>query len=107
MAYTYEISFNLSSDPNDLLVIGSALERGLGYMRTMLPSEPGFMYARALYSLARTDVTRVIFHSVWETWEDLVAHRTTYLEEKRLLTEEFEPRMKIDDLVVNYYAEVP
>lgn len=107
MAYTYEISFDISYQKMDLLSIGNALERGLGYLRTLLPGEPGFMYARAMYSLTHTDMTRVIFHSVWENWEDLVAHKETYLDEKRFLTEEFEPHLDVKDLVIHYYQEVP
>ena len=106
MAYTYELSFNISFDDMDQLSIGHALERGLGYLRTLLPSEPGFMYARALYSLSHGDSTHVVFHSVWENWEDLLAHCENYLEEKRLLTEEFEPHLELKDVAVNYYDEV-
>jgi hypothetical protein len=106
MAYTYEISFDIASEQMDQLSIGSALERGLGYLRSLLPSEPGFMYARALYSLSHEEVTHVIFHSVWENWEDLLAHKNTYLEEKRLLTEEFEPHLDLKDVTVHYYSEV-
>ena len=42
MAYTYEISFHIASRQMDELSIGHALERGLGYLKTLLPSEPGF-----------------------------------------------------------------
>lgn len=107
MAYTYEISFHIAPSQMDELAIGHALERGLGYLKTLLPSEPGFMYARAMYSLTSADKTQVIFHSVWDNWEDLLAHKETYLEEKRLLTEEFEPQLGIEDMVVNYYKEIP
>ena len=107
MAYTYEISFHVSSRQMDELSIGHALERGLGYLKTLLPSEPGFMYARAMYSLTSADMTQVIFHSVWDNWEDLLAHKGTYLEEKRLLTEEFEPHLDIEDMKVQYYKEIP
>jgi hypothetical protein len=107
MAYTYEISFDISSEQMGQLEIGNALERGLGYLRTLLPGEAGFMYARALYSLDRAEMTHIVFHSVWENWEDLLAHREHYLEEKRLLTEEFEPHLSLEDVKIVYYNEVP
>jgi hypothetical protein len=106
MAYTYEISFDIPFEHMNQLSIGNALERGLGYLRTLLPSEPGFMYARALYSLTHEKTTHIIFHSVWENWEDLLEHQKTYLDEKRLLTEEFEPHLEIENLKINYYSEV-
>jgi hypothetical protein len=107
MAYTYEISFDIPFEHMDELSIGNSLERGLGYLRTLLPSEPGFMYARALYSLSHEEMTHVIFQSVWENWEDLIAHRNAYLDEKRLLTQEFEPHLDLANVKTHYYSEVP
>jgi hypothetical protein len=106
MSFTYEISFNISRDGMDQLALGNALERGLGYLRTLLPSEPGFVFARAMYSLTDADETHVVFQSVWDNWEDLLAHRETYVEEKRFLTSEFEPHLNLADVRVNYYQEV-
>ncbi len=42
MAYFYQVSFNISSDDMTELEIGSTLERVIGYLKTLLPSEPGY-----------------------------------------------------------------
>jgi quinol monooxygenase YgiN len=87
------------------LRIGAALERVLGYLRTLLPSETGYITARAMYSVDRDDRTHLVFQSVWETWEDLEAHRESELAEDKVLTE-FEPHVELNDLVVHVYEEV-
>ncbi len=106
MAYTYQISFELPREKMDLLSIGNALERGLGMLRIMLPNQAGFMYARALYSLGNEKNTTVIFQSVWETWEDLVGHRESDLEAKRLLTHDLAKTMKLENVDVEIFNEI-
>jgi quinol monooxygenase YgiN len=105
MAYIYHIDFDIRPDQMDQLRIGAALERVLGYLRTLLPSETGYITARAMYSVDRDDRTHLVFQSVWETWEDLEAHRESELAEDKVLTE-FEPHVELNDLVVHVYEEV-
>ena len=106
MAYTYETRFDILSEHMDWLEVGAALERGLGYMRTLLPSEAGFITARAMYSLEHDDKTHVVFQSMWDRWEDLEAHTKTYLDERRLLVEEFQPHLDIEEITTHFYEEV-
>lgn len=106
MAYTYQISFEIPREKMDLLSIGNTLESGLGLLRTVLPNQSGFMYARALYSMGEGDNILIIFHSVWETWEDLLGHRDSELETKRLLTHDVSKSIKLENVNVHYFNEV-
>jgi len=106
MAYIYQVHFDIELDQMNQLEIGASLERVLGYLRTLLPSQMGFITARAIYSLDIPDKTHLIFQSVWETWDDIDAHRHSSLLEDKILTE-FEPHVPLDDLVSHVYEEVP
>lgn len=106
MAYVYQVSFDIRPDQMSELQIGSSLERVLGYLRTLLPSESGFVSARALYSLDVPDTTHLVFESTWETWENLEAHRQSELSETKVLAE-FEPHVSTEHLDVHLYEEVP
>ncbi len=106
MAYTYQISFKLAREKMELLSIGNALERGLGMLRIMLPNQPGFMNARAFYQMGQGDNTLVVFQSVWETWEDLQAHKDSDLEAKRLLTHDLSKTMKLENVDVQIFNEI-
>jgi quinol monooxygenase YgiN len=105
MAYIYHIDFSIRPEQMDQLQIGAALERVLGYLRTLLPSETGYITARAMYSLDGEDRTELVFQSVWETWEDLEAHKASELAEDKVLTE-FEPHVELQDLAVQVYEEI-
>ena len=87
MAYVYQVSFDISPTRQYELETGSSLERVLGYLRTVLPDEPGFTTARAVFSLGLPDRTRVVVESVWEHWEDLETHRKSALAEDKILRE--------------------
>ncbi len=75
MAYVYEVSFDIQADQMSQLEIGAPLERVIGYLRTLLPSEPGFVTSRAMYSIGVPDKTNLVIQSVWERWEDLENHK--------------------------------
>ena len=107
MAYIYSISFDIGPDKMDELQIGASLERTLGYLRTLLPSEIGFVTARAMYALdpAKDGEIDLIFQSVWDRWEDLQAHKKSSLAEDKVLRE-FEPHVELGDLRVRVYEEV-
>jgi hypothetical protein len=97
MSYVYEVSFDIDSSKMDQLKIGSSLERILGYLRTLLPSESGYVTSRALYSLNSEDTIHVIFQSEWQEWEDLYRHSASAILEDKVL-KEFEPHVKLEHL---------
>jgi len=107
MAYIYSISLDIGPDKMDDLQIGASLERTLGYLRTLLPSEIGFITARAMYALDPDENGEVdlIFQSVWDRWEDLRSHQESSLAEDKVLRE-FAPHVELEDLRVRIYEEV-
>jgi hypothetical protein len=107
MAYIYSITFDIGPDKMDELQIGASLERTLGYLRTLLPSETGFITARAMSAVnpdEKGDID-LIFQSVWDRWEDLQAHQESSLAEDKVLRE-FAPHVELEDLRVRLYEEV-
>jgi hypothetical protein len=107
MAYIYSISFDIGPDKMDELQIGASLERTLGFLRTLLPSEIGFITARAMYAMNLDENGEIdlIFQSVWDRWEDLQAHKESSLAEDKVLRE-FAPHVELEDLRVRIYEEV-
>lgn len=106
MAYVYQVMFDIPAEQMDQLEIGASLERVLGYLRTLLPSEPGFITARAMFSLDVPQGTHLVFQSVWDLWDDLSSHRHSSLLEDKIL-KEFEPHVPLENLVSHVYEEVP
>jgi len=105
MAYIYEVSFDIDKDQMSQLQIGQPLERVLGYLRTLLPGEPGYVTSRAMYSLDDPDNTNLVVQSVWERWEDLKNHKDSSLAEQKTLTE-FASQIDPEALKVRIYEEV-
>lgn len=105
MAYIHEVHFDISPDQVEQLQIGASLDRVLGYLRVLLPNGPGYITSRVMYSLDRTELIRIVFHSIWETWEDLTNHRDSQLSEDKIL-QEFEPHVEVKNLTVHVYEEV-
>lgn len=105
MAYIYQVSFDIKPNQMDELEIGASLERVLGYLRALLPSEPGYVTSRAIYSLDIADKTELVFQSIWESWDDLDSHRKSSLAEAKVLAE-FQPHISLEDLLVHIYEEV-
>jgi hypothetical protein len=87
MAYVYQVSFDIAPEQQRQLEVGASLERVLGFLRALLPAEPGYMTARAVYSLDLPDRIRVVVESVWDHWEDLETHRKSGLAEDKILRE--------------------
>lgn len=106
MAYTYQISFDLKPNQLDQITMGSALERVVSYMKVLLPNEPGYINTRAMYSMNTPKLTKVIFSSLWENWEDLKKHRDSGLAAEKILTE-FEPCLNKKDLHIEIFNEIP
>ena len=106
MAYTYQVGFEIKHEQIEQLRIGAVLEKVLGYLRTLLPNQTGYISARAMYSLDMPDKTYLLVQSTWDEWEDLQAHQTSGLAEQKVLSE-FEPHVALEDLSVHIYEEVP
>jgi hypothetical protein len=105
MAYLHVVNFDINSDQLDALKIGASLERVLGYLRTLLPGEIGYITARAFYSVESDEVTRIVFLSEWEEWEDLQKHEKSSLVEDKII-KEFDPHIKLEHLTSRIYNEV-
>jgi hypothetical protein len=105
MAYVHQVSFDIPKKDMDELQIGSALQRVLGYLRSRLPSEPGYMTARAFYSVDKEDVVHIVFQSQWMTWHDLQAHGESRLSEEKVL-QEFGPVSDVKNTATQIMAEV-
>jgi hypothetical protein len=105
MAYIYQVSFEIRPDQMTELEIGSSLERVLGYLRTLLPAQRGFITSRAMRSVGVPQRVHLVFQSVWEEWEDVERHRQSSLSEDKVL-KEFEPHVALEDLASQIYEEV-
>jgi hypothetical protein len=105
MAYIYEVGFDIKPDQMTELEIGSSLERVLGYLRTLLPAERGFITSRSMRSIGLPERIHLVFQSVWEEWEDVERHRKSSLSEDKVL-KEFEPHVALKDLTSRIYEEV-
>ena len=105
MAYIYQVRFDIDPDQMNQLEIGASLERVLAYLRALLPSQMGYISAQAMFSLNIPDRTQLIFQSIWETWDDIDAHRQSSLLEDKILVE-FEPHVPLEDLTSQIYEEV-
>jgi heme-degrading monooxygenase HmoA len=105
MAYIYEVSFNLSPGQLEELKIGRSLEKVIGYMRVLLPNQPGFVSTIALQEVNSDGRPNLIFLSEWESWEDLLAHSQSSLTENKILLE-FDPHIEKEHLVRRIYREI-
>jgi hypothetical protein len=106
MSYIYHISFNIDRSEIDQLSIGKSLQNSLGYLRALLPGEPGYITSRAMYLISDYEKTHIIFESVWETWDDIEMHRKiSILDESRLLNE-FQMKVTLQNLEAKIYEEV-
>jgi hypothetical protein len=107
MAFIYAVSFDIAPDKVGELKIGNSLERVLGYLRTLLPSQAGYITARAMYALEPDEDGEIdmLFESVWDRWEDLQAHMESTLLEDKVLRE-FAPEIRLEDLRIRTYEEV-
>lgn len=106
MAYAYQVSFEIKHEQIEQLRIGATLEKVLGYLRTLLPNEPGFITAHAFHSLNIEGKTQLVVQSIWDQWEDLLTHQNSELAEKKVLSE-FEPHVAMENLTVHIYKEIP
>ncbi len=104
MPYIYEISFDIDPGKMSGLHIGGNLERVIGYLRTMLPTMPGYVMSRGMYSLDIPEKTHIILMTVWMTWADLDEHRRSRLSETQALAQF--GHIKPEDMTVHMYQEI-
>lgn len=105
MPYVYEVAFDVPHDKMEELEIGESLERLVGYMKVRLPSQRGFVYSDAVYSVDDSKKTRVVMRSHWSDWDDVLNHRKGVLIEDQVF-EQFEPHIAKEDIAIRAYAEV-
>lgn len=105
MPYVYEVSFDLPREKMTELEIGDSLERLVGYMKVRLPSQRGFVYVDAVYSVDDPQTIHVITRSHWSDWTDVLNHREAGLIEDQVF-EQFEPHIARDAIRIRSYAEV-
>ncbi len=86
MPYIYQTTFDIETKDIDQLAIGRSLQLSIAYLKAFLPNEPGFINARAMYSMDHGEITHLIFESTWEDWSTLENHRakSPFAEEKML-----------------------
>ncbi len=106
MPYIYTTTFDIDTDDVDQLQIGRSLQLSIAYLKAFLANEPGFINARAMYSLEHEKRTHVAFESTWEDWGTLQAHRerSPFAEDK--MFHRFELKITPKDLVEHVYEEI-
>lgn len=106
MAYIYQLSLEIPLRRADEIDLGQSLQLVLGYLRTLLPNEEGYITTRAAASCCpEGETVTVLFQSEWDHWEDLEAHRAKGLEEKKVL-EEFATDVSAQGLKIQILREV-
>ena len=106
MAYIYHISVKIHPDQMDELAIGASLERVLGYLRTLLPSQDGYITSRAMRSVSEdNEDILVVFESVWQDWVTFKDHMSSTLAEDKILVE-FGPDVDRTKLQKSTFVEV-
>lgn len=86
MPYIYQTKFDIETKDINQLEIGRSMQLSLAYLKSFLANEPGFINARAMYSLEHGEITHILFESTWEDWASLQNHRETspFSEDKML-----------------------
>ncbi len=75
MPYILQTTFDIEKKDIDQLEIGRSMQLSLAYLKAFLANEPGFINARAMYSLADGEIVHLAFESTWEDWASLENHR--------------------------------
>ncbi len=106
MPYIYQTAFDIDTDDIDQLQIGRSLQLSLAYLKAFLANEPGFINARAMYSLEHDKRTHVYFESSWEDWGTLTAHRERSPFAEQKMFHRFELKVTPKDLVEHIFEEI-
>ncbi|MCB9453035.1 MAG: hypothetical protein H6672_16485 [Anaerolineaceae bacterium] len=105
MAYILQVGFEIPIDKISDLELGASLERVLGFLRTTLPNEDGFLTSRAMRAVEATHRVHVIVETTWENWEAIQKHRQAGMAEDKVLRE-FGTHISQNHLVVRTYQEI-
>ncbi len=106
MSYIYRINFDIDSAEFGALSIGHELQRSVGYLRAILPNEPGYITSRAMYSLSNEEKTHIVFESVWDTWDDIELHRSQSMLNEEKLLHEFKLKVQLLNLESHIFEEI-
>ncbi len=106
MAYVYEITFDIPGSDYQQMRLGESVQVALAYLRALLPNEPGYITSRAMYSLNHTELTHIVFQSVWEDWDSLLHHRTHSRLNGANLLNEFKLEVEPLNLHTNVFEEI-
>ena len=106
MPYVYEVSFGVPREKMTELEIGESLEKLVGYMKVRLPSQRGFVYSDALYSVDDPAELRIVMRSHWSDWTDVTNHRESPALVEDQVFEQFTPHVRPEDITIRTYAEV-
>ncbi len=106
MPYIYQTTFDIDMDDIEQLQIGHSLQLSIAYLKAFLANEPGFINARAMYSLEHEKHVHIALESSWEDWATLTAHRerSPFAEEK--MFHRFELKVEPKNLVDHVFEEI-
>lgn len=105
MVYIYQLKFEIEAAGMNQLQVERSLERVLRHLRPILSNQLGFLHCRAMYSLEPSSRTELILQTLWESWDDVVAHRDSALAEAKV-RQEFEPLLTARDVEPCIYEEI-
>ncbi len=106
MPFIYQTTFDIETKNLDELQIGHSLQLSLAYLKAFLPNEPGFINARAMYSITHNDVTHVAFESTWEDWETLERHREKSAFAEGKMLSRFEMKVTPQNVANHVFEEI-
>ncbi len=106
MPYVYLTNFDIETKDIDQLEIGRSMQLSIAYLKAFLVNEPGFINARAMYSLEHGEITHIMFESSWEDWASLETHRqkSPFAENKML--QHFELKVYPFNLESHIFEEI-
>lgn len=107
MPYIYRTTFDIAAKDVDQLEIGRSLQLSMAYLKTFLANEPGFINARAMYSLLHGggDI-HVAFESTWEDWASLTQHRDTSAFAEGKMLHRFELKIEPKNVAEHVFEEI-
>jgi hypothetical protein len=106
MPFIYQTTFDIDTRNIAELQIGRSLQLSLSYLKAFLPNEPGFINARAMYSITHNDVTHVSFESTWEDWETLENHREKSAFAEGKMLNQFEMKVTPQNVATHVFEEI-
>lgn len=106
MPYVYQTTFDIESKDLEQLEIGRSMQLSIAYLKAFLANEPGFINARAMYSMAHGELTHIMFESSWEDWASLENHRQKSPFSEGRMLQQFELKVYPFNLETHVFEEV-